>query len=245
MAVPIYIHTNSVGGFPLLHILSTIYCMHASSLIRVQLFGPHGLQPDRLLCPWNYPSMNTGMGCHFLLQGIFLTWDQTLHLLWLLHWQADSLSLSHICRLSDESHSDQCEVAPYCSFYLYFSDNLHFPHGSDGKEFTCNARDLGPIPSWDDTLEKEMATHSSILAWKSHGQRRLVGCSLWGWKESGMTEWLTLTYLLTQIKGQILSALIFDKGTKREKGCLFNTWYRIHSHRHIIPTPYHFISLIH
>ena len=28
---------------------------------------------------------------------------------------------------------------------------------------------------WDDPLEKGMATHSSILAWKSHGQRSLVG----------------------------------------------------------------------
>ena len=33
-----------------------------------------------------------------------------------------------------------------------------------------------------------MATHSSILAWKSHGQRNLVGCSPWGRKESDMTE---------------------------------------------------------
>jgi len=31
----------------------------------------------RLLCPWNSPGKNTGMGCHFLLQGIFLTQDQT------------------------------------------------------------------------------------------------------------------------------------------------------------------------
>ena len=30
-------------------------------------------------------------------------------------------------------------------------------------------------PAWEDPLEKEMATHSSILAWKSHGQRSLVG----------------------------------------------------------------------
>ena len=34
---------------------------------------PHGLQPTRLLCPWNFPGKNTGMGCHFLLQGIFPT----------------------------------------------------------------------------------------------------------------------------------------------------------------------------
>ena len=29
------------------------------------------LEPARLLCPWNFPGKNTGMGCHFLLQGIF------------------------------------------------------------------------------------------------------------------------------------------------------------------------------
>ena len=34
---------------------------------------PRGLQPTRLLCPWNYPGKNTGGGCHSLLQGIFLT----------------------------------------------------------------------------------------------------------------------------------------------------------------------------
>ena len=33
---------------------------------------PHGLQPARLLCPWDSPGMNTGVGCHGLLQGIFL-----------------------------------------------------------------------------------------------------------------------------------------------------------------------------
>ena len=34
---------------------------------------PHGLQPARLLCPWNFPGMNTGVGCHALLQEIFPT----------------------------------------------------------------------------------------------------------------------------------------------------------------------------
>ena len=41
---------------------------------------------------------------------------------------------------------------------------------------------------WEDALEKEMATHASILAWKSHGQRSLVGYSPWGRKESDTTE---------------------------------------------------------
>ena len=34
---------------------------------------PHGLQPARLLCPWDFPGQNTGVGRHALLQGIFLT----------------------------------------------------------------------------------------------------------------------------------------------------------------------------
>ena len=32
---------------------------------------PHG--PTRLLCQWDFPGKNTGVGCHFLLQGIILT----------------------------------------------------------------------------------------------------------------------------------------------------------------------------
>ena len=34
---------------------------------------PDGLQPARLLCPWDSPGRNTGVGCHSFLQGIFLT----------------------------------------------------------------------------------------------------------------------------------------------------------------------------
>ena len=37
-------------------------------------------------------------------------------------------------------------------------------------------------------LEKEMATHSSTLAWKIHELRSLAGYSPWDWKESDMTE---------------------------------------------------------
>ena len=42
---------------------------------------PHRLQPARLLCPWNSPSKNTGVGCHSFLQGIFLTQESNLGLL--------------------------------------------------------------------------------------------------------------------------------------------------------------------
>ena len=51
------------------------------------------LQSARLLCPWDLPGKNTGVGCHFLLQGIFST--QGLNPC-LLHCQVDTLSVSHL-----------------------------------------------------------------------------------------------------------------------------------------------------
>ena len=56
------------------------------------LSRPHGLYPDRLLYPWEFPGKNPGLGCHFLLQGIFPTQGLNPHLL---HWQVGSLPLSH------------------------------------------------------------------------------------------------------------------------------------------------------
>jgi len=41
-----------------------------------------------------------------------------------------------------------------------------FPAGSAGKESACEAGDLGSILGEEDPLEKETATHSSILAWE-------------------------------------------------------------------------------
>ena len=51
-----------------------------------------GLQPTRLLCPWDFPGQDTGLGCHFLLQRIFPTQGSNLCLLHLLCWQGDSFT---------------------------------------------------------------------------------------------------------------------------------------------------------
>ena len=76
---------------------------------------------------------------------------------------------------------------------LWISRCWH-PGGSEVKASASNAgetrvQSLG----WEDPLEKEMAIHSSILAWKSHGWRSLVGYSPRGHKESDTTERLHLT----------------------------------------------------
>ena len=82
---------NSLKTVPELH-SRAIECLWVGNEAVSTSFGPHGLQPSRLLCPWDFPSKNTGMGHHFLLQGIFLTQGSNLHLL---HWQVDSLPLIH------------------------------------------------------------------------------------------------------------------------------------------------------
>ena len=73
-------------------------CMHAQSHPTLQ---PHGPQPTRLLlCPQDSPGKNTGVGGHFLLQGIFPTEGLNPCLFHLLQWQADSLPQLYLAVLS-------------------------------------------------------------------------------------------------------------------------------------------------
>ena len=53
---------------------------------------PPGLQPASLLCPWDFPGKNTGVGYHFPLQGIFPTQGLNLGLL---HCRQTLYRLSH------------------------------------------------------------------------------------------------------------------------------------------------------
>ena len=71
---------------------------------------PHGLQHARLLCPWDFPGKNIGVGCHFFLQGVFLTQGSNSCLL---HWQADSLSFELSVRICDLSLKK-------CSGFFFF-----------------------------------------------------------------------------------------------------------------------------
>ena len=56
---------------------------------------------------WDFLGKNTGVGCHFLLQGIFLTKRLNLHLLQLLHHQADS---HHRATWEDQSAIPQYKI---------------------------------------------------------------------------------------------------------------------------------------
>ena len=64
-----------------------------SRFSHVQLCDTLWTVATRLPCPWDSPGKNPEVGCHFLLQGIFLTQGPNPHLL---NWQADSLPLNHL-----------------------------------------------------------------------------------------------------------------------------------------------------
>ena len=83
---------------------------------------------------------------------------------------------------------------------------LGFSDGSDSKEFTCNAGDLGSIPE----LRRSPGGggHDNPLQYSClenpHGQRNLAGYSPWGCRELDTTEWLsTHTHTHTKITHHI------------------------------------------
>ena len=62
---------------------------------------------------------------------------------------------------------------------------MGFPDGSVGKESACNAGDrIHRFNPWENSLEKEVATHSSILAWKTPWTEEPGGLIPKGHKES-------------------------------------------------------------
>ena len=70
---------------------------------------PHGLQPTRLLCPWDFPGKVTGVGCHFLLQGIFPTQGSNPGFL---HCRQILYSLSYKGRPSQATRESQIQGIP-------------------------------------------------------------------------------------------------------------------------------------
>ena len=79
------------GGWDTCVLYNILYACWAC-LVESDSLQPHGLSPTGLFYPWNFPG-NTGVGCHFLLQGIFLSQGSNPRLLCLLHCQMQSLPL--------------------------------------------------------------------------------------------------------------------------------------------------------
>ena len=99
------------------------FCVLSCSVMS-DSFRPHGLQPAKLLCPWDSPGKNSGVGCHFLLWGIFLTQGLSPRLL-CFHWQAGSIlvpppwNFHQLLRLTDVLNSCSTEDPEWYINCLY------------------------------------------------------------------------------------------------------------------------------
>ena len=115
---------------------------------------PHGLQPTRLLCPWDFPHKSTGVGCHYLLQ-ICLPDTKVYY-------------INVICKLI---------VFPCCCYGTPLQYSC-LENPVDGGAWWATvhgvAKSQTQLSEFTFTfhfhaLEKEMAAHSSVLAWRIPG----------------------------------------------------------------------------
>ena len=97
------------------------------------------------------------------------------------------------------------------------------PGGSDSKEYVCNAGDLGLIPrSGRSSGEREMATHSSILAWRIPWAEGAWRTMVHGVTEWDTTERLTLSFTGDRTPGCKLKHLVYERAqiTRLQEVCL-------------------------
>ena len=85
-----------------------IAVLYAQSFSSVQLCNP---MDCRLLCLWNSPGKNTGVGCHVLLQGIFLTQGSNPSLL---HWQV--LNAFHVVNFQSARKHRSSSIHCPCTY---------------------------------------------------------------------------------------------------------------------------------
>ena len=94
------------------------------SLSHIWLLATHGLQPTRLLCPWDSPGKSTGVVCHCLLRQFSILeapiYNPTVHKGSLF----STSSQTPVTCLFDDSHSERYEVASHCGFNSLMISNV-------------------------------------------------------------------------------------------------------------------------
>ena len=163
---------------------------------------PHRQQPIRLLCPWDSPGKNTGVGCHFLLQCMTVKSESeiaqscstltdhmdcsppgsSIHGIFqarALEWVALAFSaIQHTTTTTKllQSCLTQYSIGGIKMVFVLIKVISAFPGSSAGKEFACNAGDLGSISR---LRRSPGGGHGNPLQYccleNPHGQRSLVG----------------------------------------------------------------------
>ena len=143
------------------------YWWKCQSLSRVWLCNPM----DCNLCPWDSPGKKTGVGSHSLLQGIFPTQGSTI-------WSTRKATVSVVIYI----------------FWISGRVPVLFLVIAYSSEASLIAQSVKNLPAmqetwvqslgWEDPLEKEMSTHSSILAWEISWTEEPCGLQSMGLQKS-------------------------------------------------------------
>ena len=120
-----------------------LQCMKVKSESEVAQSCPtHRLQPTRLLHPWDFPGKSTGVGCHCLLRKRY------------------KVPAIRYLRTRDVVYNMNKIINT--AFYVLWASFVAQLVKNLPAMWETWVRSLG----WEDSLETEKATHSSILAWR-------------------------------------------------------------------------------
>ena len=140
---------------------------------------PHGLQPSRLLHPWDFPGKSTGVGCHCLLQ---------IHDL--IPNKISGEVLSTVLLWSRYSIPTSKAIAPHSSTvalkipWMKEPGRLQSMGSLRVRHDWATSLSLSTFMYW----RRKWQTTPLFLPGESHEWRSLVGCHLWGRTESDTTE---------------------------------------------------------
>ena len=130
-------------------VLVYVCTCHAKLIQSCPTLLPHGLQPTRLLCPWDSPGKNTGVGCRALLQGIVPARGSNPHYVWLLQPPGACISvvlLSYDCpRWGTPTHFEQIKFRGHKEKESWLWEennlNLHFTIPADKIHLYSNLKE--------------------------------------------------------------------------------------------------------
>ena len=122
-----------------------------------------GRESARLLCPWDFPSKNTEVGCHFLLQGIFPTQGLNPSLL---HCRQNLYQLSHQgSPIKFLFLFISCMYFLMCRFYIWQAFPVRFDHQSSGLTFYSSNNPIGKEHLFSDWSRRNPGIKISVHTW--------------------------------------------------------------------------------